>query len=201
MANKNSGTQVEKKFNIVQWFLFVILVPLLFAIVLSFVILTVAGVNIQDTLQKYGSNVPVVKNFVPKTEEMLKKEDLQGQILTLQKTVDEKEASITMLESQLKGSQEEVSKLQEEIDSLLEQLRKKKQEQTTIEEDLKKITSMYEEMSSKNAAAIITKLSDDEAIRILERLDSKKVAEILEKMPPDDAARLMTVMSLELTSP
>lgn len=54
------------------------------------------------------------------------------------------------------------------------------------------VISMYDAMSDKQAAAILAKLPEDEALEVLSRLDSDKAAAILEQMPAEQAANLLS---------
>ncbi|WP_252313477.1 magnesium transporter MgtE N-terminal domain-containing protein [Sinobaca sp. H24] len=57
--------------------------------------------------------------------------------------------------------------------------------------ELAELASMYEEMSAKNAAAILNELDDAEAIRHMQEMNTENRSAILEKMEVEKAAVIM----------
>lgn len=179
----------EKKHSKVQWVFFVIIIPFLFAITLSLVVLTVAGVNVFDLAKDYGSKIPVISNFVNEDTE-----DPQQNRFELQAEVKDQQAQINDLQAQVDQKQQEIEQLQAELDQLNEQMNS---EQITKEERLEKIKSVartYAGMNPEEAGAIITELETVEAAEILEQMPSKKSAAIFEEMDPTVAATITQIL-------
>lgn len=204
MKEQEIGKEIEteEKVGKFQWFLFVIVIPLLFTIALTLVITTIAGVNVFDVAKKYGANLPFISKLVgdtqKSTEQVLKENMLQQKA-----TIEEKTMQIKKLEKEVKNKQSEIDALKQEIKRLNDELSAKQQGNTTSpplnekKPTVQDIAKMYETMSPKNAALIIPKMSDQEAVNILSALGSDTVAAILEKMTPADAAKYTALLTKE----
>lgn len=194
MDSNVSESKVYSKF---QWFLFVIVIPTLFTITLALVLLTIAGVNVFEYAKVIGQNTPIISKYVPKEADPVveKKENLEHQISSLEGKIQEKDEKIADLEKKLEGQRIEISYLQEEIFSLEEQLLLKEEEQKKHTKTIAEISKLYETMSPKNAAVIIPKLDNEEAISILSALKTETVSKILEKMDPEDAAKYTQLLT------
>lgn len=191
MANENT----EKDYSKIQWFIFVILIPLLFAITLSLVILTVAGMNVFDLAKKYGEKVPVISSMID--DENDKATSDENSVFQLKATVEDQKATIANFEAQITEKDETIKALQEEVKKLTEELQQIKNEKNKVNKSIEDIASMYAEMSSKNAAAILTELENEEAVDILLEMDNEARGAIFSKMEPIKAAELTRLLKPE----
>ncbi|WLR52340.1 MotE family protein [Bacillus tianshenii] len=175
----------EKKYNKVQWFFFVIIIPFLFAITLSLVVLTVAGYNVFDLAKDYGSKIPVVSNYVKDSTE-----EPQTNRFELQAEIKNQQAQIDELQSEVDQKQQQIERLQAELDQLNEQ---QKSEQITKEQRLEKINGLaktYAGMNPEEAAAVIQELENMEAAEIIDQMSNRNRAAIFEEMEPAKAATI-----------
>jgi flagellar protein FlbB len=189
----------EKSYSKLQWFLFVVLIPVLFAIALTLVIMTVAGVNVFDAAKKYGEKIPGISQLIP-GEQKTSEQILKDRLIEQKATVEEKTLQIKKLEQELENKQKEIDSLKKEIERLNAEMETKQQSTETEKEQeqkqtIKDIIKMYESMSAKSAAQIITELSDNEAVTILSSLNSERAADILEKMDPANAAKYTSLLA------
>src|SRR5690625_64510 len=113
LSNKRS-----EKSNPILWFLFAIVIPLIVAIVLAVIILSVAGINVTDWAKNAGSNLPVISNFV-KTDEQ---KDLEAEIEKKDQTIETYIDEIEMLQDEITFLQAENDELNQEIVKLENQL-------------------------------------------------------------------------------
>lgn len=183
-----------------QWFLFVILIPLVFAVVLSIVLLQLLNVDLSAPLQNTASKLPVVKELItdkkPADKSAAPKDDEEKQ--KLKKTIEDQTKQLSILESDLKTSQDEIDRLNQKIRSM-ENLDQKNDNEPSdeanesSEED--KLVTIYESMTGSKAAKILAELNDEEALNILKKMSNKKLTEILSQMKPEDAARFTTKLS------
>jgi flagellar motility protein MotE (MotC chaperone) len=191
--------QEEKESGILkklQWFIFVIFIPMLFATVVGLVVLTFAGINVVDAAKKYGSNIPGISKLVAEEDKAINLEEkLRKDIVDLEATNKDQLTTIADLEKEVEKSQAEVETLQSKIDQLTEQLNMGEDQVEHSKQTMKDIAGIYESMSAKNAAAIITELQDQDAIQILQSLSSDALGEILEKMEPTEAAKYTRLLS------
>jgi flagellar protein FlbB len=188
--------QEEREYNKFQWFLYVILIPFLFTVTLIVVILSVAGFKPLEKTKEIAGNIPLLETFIADEKQIMNQEErLKQEIVKLQKTVQEKEATLLEMERDLQEKQDKIEELQIEIEKLRAELQAKEEEQQLQNQRIKNIASLYETMSPKKAALVISSLDDSEAEKILTALPIDQVAAILEKMSPEDAAKYTKLLS------
>lgn len=90
------------------------------------------------------------------------------------------------LTDEVKARQEEVSNLIKERDRLVAELAATTE--TEAEEDTSNVSRVYEEMSAKQAAAIMNELESPQVATILKELSPKQQADILGRMDAQQAA-------------
>lgn len=88
------------------------------------------------------------------------------------------------LTNEVKARQGEIANLIKERDRLVSEL----EAATTQAEETSDITNVYEEMSAKQAAAIMGELDSTQAAALLKELSPKQQADILGRMEPGQAA-------------
>jgi len=188
--------QEEKKYSAFQWILFVIIIPLMFAITVVLVVLSVSGINVFEGMKNVGEKIPVISSIFDGDKEVVDI-DYKQKYGELQGEIKNQEAYIQSVENQLAEKDEEIKNLQLEKETLLNQI----QELELINEnrmvEMKEIIKTYETMSAKNAAAIIVEMDDTEAMRILSNMKADALAEVLQKMPPEDAAKYTSLLTSE----
>ncbi|MCY8032103.1 MotE family protein [Bacillus sonorensis] len=190
----------EKKAGKFQTFLFLIVIPFIFLIILACVGLWLSGVGVKDV----ASHIPFVKDFVQddKQEAASADKTKDGQTEELQKTIKEQKTKIDTLTSDLKTSDEEIKRLNQKVRSF-EKLEKdakkdgknKASSDTDSDEQVQKVVKIYQSMDSGKAAKILSQLNEKEAVKILNALNKQKISEILAKMSPDKAAGLTEQLS------
>jgi flagellar motility protein MotE (MotC chaperone) len=186
----------ESKTNPIQWFLLVVLIPVLFAVTVALIVSTVAGVNVFEAAKEFGEKVPVLSNILSKDSEddivQLEKDriELEGQI-------KDREAKIDQLHSKLENQDKEMERAQLEKERLLQEI----DELNAIQEDSKRafkdIVRTYETLSAKKAAPIISQMSEVEALRILTTIKPEALASLLEEMEPAKAAQFTELLTNE----
>ncbi|WP_297989846.1 MotE family protein [Anoxybacillus sp.] len=188
-----------KKTSKLQWFLFVVFIPLLFTISIALLILTFSGINVFEQGKKYAGQLPFISQWVEGTEANEKKK-LQEQLVELKATIVEKEKQLKKAKDALKEKEAEIDALQQEI-ARLQAEKEQVQEPTTTPPTEQTSTprvdvvKMYETMSPRKAAEIIPQMSDQEAVNLLSKLKTDKVAAILEKMDAQNAAKYTSLLA------
>ncbi|ANB60635.1 MotE family protein [Anoxybacteroides amylolyticum] len=199
VIEKEIEMEEEEKIGKFKWFLFVIVIPLLFTITLALVIATVAGFNVFGAIQKYGTNIPYVSEWL-NGKQQTTDQILQKTMLEQKAMIDEKTQQVKKLETTIKNKQSEIDTLKQEIQRLNAELIAVRQQQegtttSVTKPTVQDIVKIYETMSEKNAADIISRMSENDAVNILASLSSEKVAAILEKMNPVNAAKYTTLLA------
>ncbi len=188
----------EKRHNKLQWFLFIIFIPILFTIFLALVLLQVGGINVLEHAKEIGQKIPGVSSLIVDEEEKAQlqiEELLNKDIENLKLKLETKELEIKDLENSLQSKENEIMSMNQEVKRLkfdLEALIEEQQEQKTSN---KEMTKLYEIMSPKKAASILPNLTDEEAAKILSSLKPDKLAAIFERMTPEEAARFTKLLS------
>ncbi|HLQ98145.1 MAG TPA: hypothetical protein VK135_05590, partial [Candidatus Dormibacteraeota bacterium] len=59
----------QKKTNPILWFLFAIVIPVIIALILTFIILMATGTDISGWAKNTGSKIPVISSFITTEEE------------------------------------------------------------------------------------------------------------------------------------
>ena len=187
-----------KKTSKLQWFLFVVFIPLLFTISIVLLILTFSGINVFEQGKKYAAQLPFISQWIEGTEENEKKK-LQEQLIELKATIVEKEKQLKKANDALKEKEAEIDALKQEIARLQTEKEQAQQPTTpsTEQTDATRVdvVKMYETMSPKKAAEIIPQMSDQEAVNLLSKLKADKVASILEKMDAQNAAKYTSLLA------
>lgn len=186
----------EKKVNKFQWFVFTVLIPLLFAIVVALIVFSFAGVNVFEKAKEYGQKIPFFSSLVDKEEEKTVV-DWETNIIELEAEIKDREAQISGLQTELDSKSVEVERANLEIEQLQIQIADLIALQEENKRAFKDIVRTYETMSAKKAAPIIALLRDEEAVKILTNLKTDTLAAIMEKMEPEDAAKYTELLTNE----
>jgi flagellar protein FlbB len=188
----------SKLVNKFQWFLFVGIIPLLFAVIVFVIVLTFAGFDVGGAAKKYGQFIPGVSSLIPTEEGEIDLEaKLRQDVNDLETLNQDQLAMVEQLEKEAEEKEGKITDLQMQIEKLNEELRTKGQQQQDKEQTLGELSKIYESMSAKNAAAILTELEDQDALTILRTLSTDTLGPILEKMEPVDAARFTKLLADE----
>ena len=185
----------EKEYSRFQWFLFVILIPSIFTLLVVFVLLSVAGFKPLGVMKDVVAKIPAVSSLFSDEKKEQNPEEDEIEIADLESEIQEKETKITQLENELVKKSDEIEALENEINNLSDELVKLQKERLAKSKSLNELTKMYELMSPKNAAKIIPNLQEEEAREILSSIDTEKLAAIFEKMAPEDAAKFTQLIT------
>ncbi|MCT8139823.1 MotE family protein [Anaerobacillus sp. CMMVII] len=185
----------EQEYSKTQWFVMVIFIPTVFALLLFGVILSVIGVNLVDHTKQIAANIPIFSEFV-KTDEQILEEELQKNINDLASIVDVQEKEIDQLKQSITQKEGEIVNLLAEIKLLMKKLDEKQEAQVSIKKEYEDLAKMYLAMSANNAARILSELPVEEAATQLSFIKIDTRASILAKMSPEKAAELITLLSV-----
>ncbi|RKD75369.1 flagellar motility protein MotE (MotC chaperone) [Sinobaca qinghaiensis] len=175
----------EKKGGMVQWFVLIVLVPVTFAIIIGVVILSMMGVPLAEMSKNAAAGIPGISALVEDEPEQE-----AGASPENEETIALLEEEIQAMEQELVEKDEELLSMQEEVDAAGQEA-DAEEEEIEPNPELAELASMYEEMSAKNAAAILNELDDAEAIRHMQEMNTENRSAILEKMEVEKAAVIM----------
>lgn len=170
----------EKKPGKLQWILFVIIIPIVFAITMLLVVLTIMGINPIESIKK----APVVSSFVETEDE----EILQNQIEEMRKETENKNVQIENLQGQISQKDSEIAELEEEIADLNVQLERRAETLLSEEETIKKLSNSFSGIEPATAAEIVVEMDETVALKLLEQMNDEERGSILGEMDPAQAA-------------
>lgn len=198
---KSIETEGGKKHSLFQWILFVVCIPLLFALTVALVVMTIAGVNVFEKAKEIAGNVPYVSEWAGDGTVKDGKSERE-KVAELQGEIKNKEATIKKLNTDLENAKTKVEDLLTEQDRLNAQLKQlQKQQQETGESQAQKQTAniikTYETMDEESIAGILINLTDKEAVNILKELSVEKQADVFEALESKKAAEYTNLLSNE----
>ena len=181
----------KKKGGILQWILFVVIIPLMFAVMVVLVILFVADVNVFDTMNKYASKIPFISSLVDDSDSTEKEiQEIGEKVVELEANNTEYVTQIDALTKDVEDKNQLIEQLNKEITDLKQQLQQKQDAMQAAEVDYSEIVKSFESMSPKKAAELIEYWDEKDAIVLLSRMKNDAMTAILEKMTPETAANL-----------
>ncbi|WP_050614778.1 MotE family protein [Bacillus testis] len=199
MGKKEKQIEVEteeKPYNKFQWFLFAIVIPIVFALLLGLIVASVAGINVFQSLKDVGGKVPVISGMMDRDQDAAI-DRYKEKVVTLQAEIKNNEVKISKLESMLDTKDKQINKSDLEKERLEQQITELKAVQNDNKKAYKDIIRTYESMAPKKSAPIIASLKEDEAVKLLSNLKPDTLAAILEKMDPAVAARLTQKLTVQ----
>jgi len=182
--------QNEKSSKLV-WFLFVIFVPAVFALTVFGIVLSFMGVDIVDEAKNAGKKIPILKNVLSEETEIA----VSGKVPEKQWNAkfEEQEDYIKILSADLQKKEKEVTELKSNVARLEKQV--EDAESTVKEEENDQLKKLYEAMSAKDAAAVMTEMNNNQVLGILTLLQPDTQAAILAKLDAKRAAELTVLMA------
>lgn len=192
-------TDAEKHaYGALERFLYIILLPVLFTLVLVGVLLTLFDYDVKGALYQIGRTIPVVKSFVPAEEGHVNPANatvlLEERLSGLEAELAEKNARIAELQSELAAREQAYEALEADIEGLLLGRERAAEDAAEYRAQLKALANMYTGMSAGKAAAILEQMSLPELVLILYEMRTDDRGTLLARMDPEIAA----AASLEL---
>jgi flagellar motility protein MotE (MotC chaperone) len=182
--------QNEKSSKFV-WFLLVIAVPAVFAVTVFGIVLSFMGVNVIEEAKNTGKKIPIVKNVF--NEEDPAAAVNQNTENRWKGKFEEQEEYIKILSADLQKKEKEVTSLKSDIALLEKQVEDAETSVKADEND--QLKKLYEAMSAKDAAAVMTEMNNNEVLGILTLLQAETQAAILAKLDAKKAAELTVLMA------
>ncbi|SFM32232.1 Flagellar motility protein MotE, a chaperone for MotC folding [Gracilibacillus orientalis] len=182
----NPKKNKEKKPSIFQWFI-VILVPLIFALLITVIILYFMGVDVGKHTKETLNKVPFISEQVTTDQEELH----TNQLAEKDQQIDDIQEEMDALQYEVQSKDGTISELEEEISTLSSQIVELEAEQesdTTNLDSFEELATSFTAMKPKLAAPIIESMEDDIAVPLLRQLESEVRGEIFGEMEPEIAA-------------
>lgn len=169
-----------------------VLVPAIFLLVGGIVVINYAmdrpllSVPFIETSEKAGTDEKTDEKVETKVNVTGIDSDTTDRLKVANAEIEKLRTENIELTDEVKARQEEVSNLIKERDRLVAELAATTE--TEAEEDTSNVSRVYEEMSAKQAAAIMNELESPQVATILKELSPKQQADILGRMDAQQAA-------------
>lgn len=194
MAKSNAEKQT---YSALERFLYIVLLPVLFTMVLVGVLLTLFGYDVKGALLDAGRNIPVVRQFVPEsgdgggqapTNPASAALLLEERVAELESLLAEKNAEIAALQSDLASRDRIIAELEAGVEQMLLDREQEAEAQEETRSRLKSLAGMYAGMSASKAASILEQMTMPELVLILYEMGAAERGDILARMEPAVAA-------------
>lgn len=200
MGKAQGMLEEEKKHSKLQVFFFVIFIPLVFTIMMVYVLLMLYGVNVNAKVKEAVQGLPLISKEEQKKQEVEEQNLQRAQdIKQLETSLQEKKQKIHNMQDELNEKDLEIENLQIQVQRLNKQLAEADKQKAAGQKELKEMVAAYEKMTPKKAALIFSELEEDKAMRLLSQFKSDNLSAILEKMDPSIAAKYTGLLSEEVS--
>ncbi len=188
-----ANADVEKaSYGAFERFLYIFLIPLIFTLILTGVLLSLFGYDVKETLLKVGHSIPIVGSVVPAPPPTpVPQTDVSGEaadVDALKADLLQKEAEL----SKIKEESQQKDKTIEDLHNQLEQMQSESAEKGQTDEEyqtqLRRLADIYTNMTPSKAAPILERLTMPELVLVLSQMKQDAQSNVLAKMNPQIAA-------------
>lgn len=191
----------EKKMNPIIWLLCAIVIPIVVALTLLIIILSVSGVDVGGWAKQTGKNIPVMGALIPADDAADDKTNNDKALIAEnEKKLARKDEDIQSLSDEVNSLKTNLEDLEQENVKLEHQLEEKDEESEQEDEEektehdsqdaLTSLSQSFKDMSPKQAAQILQELDEDTAVSLLKKLPTDVRGDILGKMNSEMAAKM-----------
>jgi flagellar motility protein MotE (MotC chaperone) len=190
----------ETGLNGFERMLYIFFIPIVFAIILIGVLLSLFDANIYNDILKQANKIPFIGSVLPAPKADVKADttavDVPAQKLTnqnqkivdLNKKLADQENAIKAAAAASQQKDQTIKDLQAKSTALEEQLKAKTISDEEYHAQIQKTAVMYASMNASKSAPILENLSLQERVLILSEMKQPDQVKILEKMNPVKAA-------------
>jgi flagellar motility protein MotE (MotC chaperone) len=200
-VNALAQADVEKStYGAFERLLYIFLIPAVFTLILSGVLLSLFGYDVKDTALKMGNKIPVVHKWIPEpvgsTTEVKdnaaavsdEKQPQDDQIAELTAAIANKEAEIEILTASAEQKDVKIEQLQKNLEQMEHKFAEKQQTEEQYAEQIRALAGMYAKMTPSKSAPILQNLTLSELVLVLSEMKPDQRVRVLEKMDPKIAA-------------
>lgn len=191
-AEKNSYSTFER-------FLYIFLIPFIFLVVLTGVLLSFFGYDVVNSTLKAANSIPILNKVIPEPKptsahgpensalsqiDKITKEEVDK----LRSAVFDKDAELKKLTDSGHQKDQTIEELQAKINQLDQDLQMQKQSAEEYNQQIKNLANVYAKMNPSKAAPILENLTLPELVLVLGQMNAEDRVNVLEKMDPKIAA-------------
>jgi len=203
---EQEAAREKKEYGRIEWFFYIIFLPVLFTLILSGVLLTMLGYDVTGKLITWGNKVPYLEKIIPNPvleagEQAVEPPSSDRQIARLTQEISalteklqEKQAEVEKEKQESMAYQTEMKALKDDVTGLQRQLEQQKQTKEMRENKMKELSKLFATMTASKAAAVLDQLSLEEGVLVLAGMKAEEQAALLGKLPPKKAADLSMLL-------
>lgn len=187
-----ASADTEKSYGGLERFIFIILLPILFTVLLTGVLLTLFDYDVKNIAVSIGKKIPIVERFVPDEEAERTAVNPASERIRLEEEIRlltaESERKIAELENELQIREERIARLEESLEKMIVAEEAVAVGSEQYRSQLKELSDMYAAMTPRRAADILQNLEMPELVLLLYEMRAEDRGRILERMNPETAA-------------
>ncbi|MGP4059828.1 MotE family protein [Halobacillus sp. H74] len=182
--DKPKGNKIQKVF-------FAIVIPFIFLLTLTLIVLTLSGINVFEEAEKYAKKIPGVSEVTSTDEPASDPEEMDR----LQAMLANKDAEIEQLQQDADQKQTTIEEMDQQILKLEKELEDRLPEDgEDPNQKAKDLAASFQEMDPEEAAPIIGSMSQTLAVQVMREVASEERGEILGQMDPEAAAEIASIL-------
>jgi flagellar motility protein MotE (MotC chaperone) len=180
--------------------LYIFFIPVVFAIILIGVLLSLFDANIYNDILKQANKIPIIGSVIPTPKADVttdttpvdvpaqKLKNQNQKIDDLNKKIADQETAVKAANASAQQKDQTIKDLQAKSSALEEQLKAKTLSDEEYHAQIQKTAAMYAGMNTSKSAAILANLTLQERVLILSEMKQPDQVKILEKMDAVKAA-------------
>ncbi|WP_226578767.1 magnesium transporter MgtE N-terminal domain-containing protein [Halobacillus litoralis] len=164
-------------------------VPMIFLLTITFIILTLMGVNVVKETEKIAQKMPVISSILPSEETTASSTEEYDR---LQAVIANQEAEIEQLKQEADNKDAKIEEKDQQLMQLEADLKEKNSSEETTEENetAQVLAASFEEMDAEQAAPILENMTKEQAVLVLNEIASEERGDILGQMEAEAAAEM-----------
>lgn len=189
------NAESEKSYNGLERFIYIIVLPVLFMLVLTGVLLALFDYDVKGILYSVGKKIPVVSNLVPEEEGLAGEPGSGGSPqqggqngVGGEEAGDERDDVIASLAQDVQQRDDQIKVLEDSVEKLLLEQEAAVLSTEEYRKQLRDLAAMYANMTASRAAPILENLTMPELVLVLYEMESESRGRLLERMNPKTAA-------------
>lgn len=189
MSRKNNE---EQKAGKLQWFFFVIVVPLIFVGIFTIVVMKMMGMNVMEEAAEVGRKIPgftETDNAEEEKRNERKNAELESNVENNKKEIEELKGTVKAKDSKIEDMKQEIATLES---SATDKEDKEENEQNT---NVTELAGSFEEMDPEKAASISENMELAIVVEVLRETESEARGEILAAMEPETGATVAELLA------
>ncbi|TCZ79963.1 hypothetical protein E0485_03630 [Paenibacillus albiflavus] len=204
----NVNTTETPSYSVFERFLIWFLIPIVFTIVLLFVLFYILDIDVTKKVQSTLHNIPVIGYMIPAPKGEEADPVTTEDVVTPEKVAEEKDKEIASLKAQITelqgkieqsgqstaSKEQEVQTLKDKLAAVEDQNRLKGKTDEEYSKQVQDLANVYAKMNPSKAAPIMENLTLKESVLVMSMMKTDNRVKVLEKMNPKKAAEVSIAM-------